>query len=431
MTELGPPGRNPAEDASRSPALITLSPRQAALVDVLLILGVVALAIVVIGMVGSIFFAFGDIILTFFLAWLIAFILNPVVRRIVLLRPRIPRVVAVAVVYLALIAGFLAIIVIVAQSLVVSISDFITSLPKLDQDLPAILKPVQDWLATLGFGQVDIVAAARQLLERIGQSAAQIVGPLQSIAVASFGALGTMLIVVILSVYIVIDQDSIQSFVIRIIPPGRRDAVRLLERAVSDSFGGFLRGQAIIGITYGLVALGASAVLGLPFIGVTSAAAGILMAIPFFGPFVAWAPPVVAAVFGDPSKILPTLAIMGIGWFIVMNILQPRLMSNAVGLHPVVVLASVLIGGKIAGVAGAIFGIPIAAVISSLFLYYFALFGGEPSITERAARLIQERESRAVRVPREPTPGVDAELDEVASRPPVQSEGAAPADRSS
>ncbi len=136
------------------------------------------------------------------------------------------------------------------------------------------------------------------------------------------------------------------------------------------------------------------------------------MAIPFFGPFVSWAPPVIVAVFTDPGLILPTLVIMMIGWFVVMNILQPRLMAGAVGLHPIVVLASVIIGAKVAGVAGAIFGIPIAAVLSSLFFHYLEIFGSDRTVTARAARRVETRERRRVRVPREPRPGVDADVEE-------------------
>ena len=79
---------------------------------------------------------------------------------------------------------------------------------------------------------------------------------------------------------------------------------------------------------------------------------GVLMAIPFFGPFVAWAPPVVVAFLTQSGDTLPAFILMGIGWLLVMNLLQPRLMQEAVGIHPIVVLGSVLIGAKIAGIAG-------------------------------------------------------------------------------
>ena len=61
---------------------------------------------------------------------------------------------------------------------------------------------------------------------------------------------------------------------------------------------------------------------------------------------------------------------MGVGWLVVMNALQPRIMQGAVGIHPIVVLGSVLIGSKIAGIPGAIFGIPVAAVVSAFFFHF-------------------------------------------------------------
>lgn len=410
MTEPGPAERDRPEDLARTAAIFPLSRRQARLVDLLLALATVAMAIVVVGLLGKIFFDFGDVILTFFLAWLIAFILSPVVRGMIRHIPGLPRVVAVAMVYVVLIGVTLSLTVFVAQTLVVSISDFVASVPQLLADLPTILRPVQDWLQAFGFGQVDVVVAARQVLGYLSESASALVGPLQSLAVASLGAVGTLLIVVMLSVYIVIDQEAIQAFIFRLVPVGQREDFGHLEQAVSRSFGGFLRGQALIGVLYGIVALAASAILGLDFPAVTTAAAGILMAIPFFGPFVSWAPPVIVAVFTSPGLIVPTLAIMGVGWFVVMNVLQPRLMAGAVGLHPIVVLGSVIIGSKVGGVAGAIFGIPIAAVAASLFFHYLEIYGGRPPVAERAARRLEGREGRPIRVPREPQPGVDADV---------------------
>ena len=173
------------------PTLMPLSRRQARLIDILLILATIGLGIVVIGMVGQVFFAFGDVILIFFLAWLIAFVLSPVVRWIVEHVPRLPRVVAVVLIYLLLIVGLLAIVVFIAQALATGIAEFIAELPKLLADLPGILAPLQSWLDQFGFGQVDLQALAAQVLQSLRDSATTIVGPLQSIAVASVGAMGT------------------------------------------------------------------------------------------------------------------------------------------------------------------------------------------------------------------------------------------------
>ena len=215
-----------------------------------------------------------------------------------------------------------------------------------------------------------MAAQALAVLDNLDDVAAQLIDPLQSIAVASIGAIGLTLIIFFLSIYMVVDRDQIMAFLFRLVPPSFAEEARLLQSSVARSFGGFLRGQALMGIVYFAVALGASLLFGLPLVALTSVSAGILMSIPFFGPFVSWTPPVIVALLFEPSAILPVLAIMVIGWFVVMNILQPRIMQGAVGIHPIVVLASVLIGSRIAGIPGAIFGIPVAAVLSAFFFHF-------------------------------------------------------------
>jgi predicted PurR-regulated permease PerM len=208
----------------------------------------------------------------------------------------------------------------------------------------------------------------------------------------------------------VIDRDAIMTFLFRLVPPSYAEEARLLQNSIARSFGGFLRGQAVLGITYFLIALATSVVLGLPLEALTSTASGVLMAIPFFGPFLAWAPPLVSAVIFKPEALLPALAIMGIGWMVVMNVLQPRIMQGAVGIHPIVVLGSVLIGSRIAGIPGAIFGIPIAAVASAFFFHFLHRSTGDRSVTGRAAKRLSAREGRPVHVPREPAPGQAADV---------------------
>jgi predicted PurR-regulated permease PerM len=386
-----------------------LNERQGTLVTALLVLAVIVLTFVLIGIVATVFFAFGDIILIFFLAWLLAFILSPIVNRLTDVIPVLPRVVATIVVYAALAAAIIFVVVLLAGALATSISEFIQSVPQLREQLPQVLAAWQE--ALRGFGlQVDLVAQADDILNAIAGYAGQLVGPVQQLAVASIGALGSLLLVLILSLYMVVDRDQISTFLFTLVPRSRKEEARLLESSVSRSFGGFLRGQAILGVVYAAVALVTSAILGLQYAAVTTALSGFLMAIPFFGPFVAWAPPVVVAFLTQSGDALPAFILMGIGWLLVMNLLQPRLMQETVGIHPVVVLGSVLIGAKLAGVAGAIFGIPIAAVLSAFFFHYLAMTRDTAPVAERAAKRVEAREGRPIRIPREPAPGIDSDV---------------------
>ncbi|MDQ3127485.1 MAG: AI-2E family transporter [Chloroflexota bacterium] len=387
-----------------------MTDRQRRWLTAVLILGAFVLAMILLGFLADVFYTFGDTILVFFLAWLLAFILSPVVGGLTRLVPILPRIGAVVLVYATLVGAIVLVVVLVAGALAQSITAFITSVPTLRGDLPTLLAPWQERLNAIGLAQVDLVAQASSFLDNTATYAAQLVGPVQQLAVASLSALGSLLLVLILSLYMVVDRDKILSFIFRVVPPSMKEEARLLETSVAQSFGGFLRGQAILGLVYAAVAAVTSALLGLPYLPVTAAVAGVLMAIPFFGPFVAWAPPLIVALLTPGTAVLPAAILMGVGWFVVMNVLQPRLMQEAVGIHPIVVLGSVLIGSKIAGVTGAIFGIPIAAVLSAFF-FHFLVVTREPSpVATRAARRVEEREGRRVRIPHEPVPGVDPDV---------------------
>jgi predicted PurR-regulated permease PerM len=310
------------------------------------------------------------------------------------------------------VAILVVLVIVAAGALATSIAQFVASIPSIRTNLPTILAPWQDVLASIGLGQIDLVVQANDALAKLDQLAAALVEPLQQVAVASLGAVGTMLIVFFLSIYMVVDRDQIVSFLFRLVPPAYAEQALLLQTSVSRSFGGFLRGQALMGVVYFLIAVATSLVLGLPLAALTSVSAGILQAIPFFGPFLSWAPPVIVALVLQPSAALPALVLMMIGWVVVMNVLQPRIMQDAVGIHPIVVLGSVLIGSRVAGIPGAIFGIPIAAVVSAFFFQFLHRASGDRSVAGRAARRVAQREGRPVQVPREPSPGSAADIDD-------------------
>jgi predicted PurR-regulated permease PerM len=388
----------------------SLTPREHRWLTALLILATLAFAFVVMDYVGKWLTFFGDVIMIFFLAWLLAFILSPVANGLVHLFPRLPRSLAVIVVYSLLILILMSAILLVAQQLYSSITNLVTHLPTGDA-LRQKLQPEQNWLNSIGGNQIVLYDQVNLALDNLKNAASDLAKPIGDLAVASLGIFGNLLFIFFLSLYMAVDRDHIVSFLFRLVPPAYTDEARLLEHSVARSFGGFLRGQASMGLMYGSISMVASGLLGLPYLPVTATASGVLQAIPFFGPFLSWTPPVLVALFFKPEVALPVLIIMVIGWFVLMNIIQPRLMSEAVGLHPVAVLGSVMIGSKIAGIPGAIFGIPVAAVIASFFFYYLGRNRETGSVALRAAKVVEEREGRPVRVPRLPQAGQDEEVE--------------------
>ena len=182
-----------------------------------------------------------------------------------------------------------------SATLVTSISEFVANAPALETELTNLLGDLETRLAAVGL-TVNLANQAPPIVTNLQEWARQLIDPLQSVAVASIGIFGNMLILVILSIYIAIDREEIGAFIYRLVPPALVPQARVLQTSVSRSFGGFLRGQLIMGLVFGLFTAGVNIVFGLPYAALTTVTAGVLQMIPFFGPFVSWMPPVLVAI---------------------------------------------------------------------------------------------------------------------------------------
>lgn len=339
--------------------------------------------------------AFSDILLLFFLAWLIAFILLPIADWLYELG--VPRLAAVALVYLALLLG---IILLVRVALPV-IQDQVTRLVVKTEALfspanlnalgPAITAQLQQW----GMSQSDTNNLLNQLENNLPAAANAVLqnttNVFTSIVTSIISILLDTVIVLILSFYIMLDGRRLLRLFINNLPVSWRSDAHLLQEKIAKSFGGYIRGQLILGAFYGIATFLTLTVLGLQNGVIIALLSGILMLLPFVGPFFALVPPVILELLeASPDSRIRTLIILLIVLVIfqqiVMQVLAPRVLGESVGLHPLVVFAALLIGAKEAGIWGAFFGIPIAGVLFAMFRVFFDRF-------VRSSPLYQEKEA--------------------------------------
>jgi predicted PurR-regulated permease PerM len=124
-------------------------------------------------------------------------------------------------------------------------------------------------------------------------------------------------------------------------------------------------------------------VLSVDYALLASVIAAVVLLIPFLGPVVAVALPVTIALLTHPEVALFLFVALLALQQVIFNVLAPRILSRQVGLHPLVVFFAVLSGARVAGVWGAIFGVPIVAVVITMVSFYRA------TQDERAARLLE------------------------------------------
>ena len=328
----------------------------------ILLLPVIALGISTY-FVASVASAFSGILVMFFLAWLLAFVIDPVVSRIVARVPVLPRGAAAGLVLVATVVVAIGVLAVMASSVISSLSEITGTSSTFDDAIRRLLGPIQAQIDTLGI-TINLTRAASDLVAQLNGNARDLLTAALNGGLQLFSAGGA---VVFIAVVFVASKASFTAYLRRLVPPHHRVYYDEFVAAVSRSFGGFIRGQFITTALYGVVAGSIGFAFGAPFAPLILVVTAGLQGVPYFGQLVSWIPLVLITAVFEPSVIIPVTVTFAILLLIVQNVVSPRVMANTVGLNPVLVLAAVFIGSQVAGVFGAMFGVPVLAVLVSLF----------------------------------------------------------------
>jgi len=315
---------------------------------------------------------FSSLVLIVFLTWLLAFLITPLVDA---LDRRLPlgRGLAIVVAYGAVVGSAVLFVAVVVQ---VGVPEAADLLGRTDEITATIAAFVQDLQGALGIDRsvVDLAAivgdAQRSLVPAVTQ---QLNDQIQSIAGGVISVFGNLFIVVILSLYAVADPRSITDTLRRAVPNRHTENLLLVQRTVGRAFRGFLRTQLVLVAIQIALTLVLGLLFSLPYLFLLTATTALLMFIPFFGPPLALIPIAFVALAFRPETALLVIAILVVSQTILVNAVQPRLLREGVGLHPILVILALLLGSQVAGLWGAIFAIPVIAVLNLLLRYVIDL----------------------------------------------------------
>ena len=358
--------------AMREPML--LGPRERRWLLFFLVAGTALFAVLLGQFALEVLVRFSGILLILFLAWLLAFVMSPVVSAIEQ-ETGLGRGPASAIVYGVTLVALGFILFYTGAAITQQLSELTATFPDKAVEIEATLR---GWQESLQFGRLEInlVQMFETVQDQIGTLGGQLFDQIEAIAGVTVAALGSLVLILILSLYMVVDRDRILDKMRALVPRRYEDESLIFERSVGRAFGGFLRAQLILAVIQAILVAVVGTVFGIPFLFLVATLSSLLMLIPFFGPPLALIPPIVAALIYTPWFI-PVAIILIVVQTVLVNWLQPRLMQGALGLHPLLVLVGLLVGSTVAGVWGALFGIPVIAVIN-VFMNYF-LFRAVPN----------------------------------------------------
>ena len=268
-------------------------------------------------------------------------------------RRRIPRSLAILVVYLAVVIGFVIVGLVVIPPLVAQAN-------ALWAKIPEEFDKVQNFLIRSHIlrRRVTLAEAVQNAPNGSGAAVGTVLVALTSFA----GGIFEVVTVLILSFYLLIEARTMFDYFIRFVPAGRRDEAGEAAHEVVEKVSAWLRAQVILAGVMGTFAAVGLGLLNVPYFYVVALIAAVGETIPILGPIIAGVTAVAIAL-----TVSPQLALAVGVYFLVLhqleaNILVPKIMEKRVGVSPVAVMVALLIGGALWGVVGAILAIPTAAI---------------------------------------------------------------------
>ena len=343
----------------------------------------IAVTVALVSLALSAAWAVRNILLLVLVAAVLAVGLDPAVRR--LEGWGIPRGWAVVLIFLATVAFLALFMALVIPPLVREVRELASDIP----DYIRRLRTESSWFADLD-SKYHLSARLKTVTDRLPSLASSSFGTVLGITRSIAGMVFSLLTIAILTVYF-----------LTALPRGHLTAARLIRRDYSERdvqifeealqrIGGYVSGNIAISIVAGLASFIWLLALGVPFAAALAIWVAIADLIPTVGASLGAIPAVIVAFF---SSVVDGVAT--VGFFIVYQqvenyLIAPRVMRKAVDLSPAAVIISVLIGGSLAGFAGALLALPLAAaakvVIRAVWLRGDLEVPGQPSPTRHPTR---------------------------------------------
>jgi predicted PurR-regulated permease PerM len=331
------------------------------------------------------------------LSGVLAFAFTPLATR---LARWMPRALALGLAYLlglGVVFGFGAYVVATTASQVVSL---VTNLPAYAQQAQALQPRAEAMLVPFGVAPGTLGEVQQAAVTELQATGTLVARESLTRLADFFGTVVDLVLVLILSVYLAANGTRIAHWLKTETPGGTtRYRAHLLVAVVSRVVGGYIRGVLLLALLIGVLVGGGLAALGVPYAVLLGVLAFFMEFIPVLGVFISGAAAVAIAIFHFQEVLRPLLVV---AYFIIVHVIEgdligPRIMGKAVGIHPATGLVALVAGTELFGIWGALFAAPLAGLLQAvLTAAWLELRGGKPHeilqvMTEEASQQVEQR----------------------------------------
>jgi predicted PurR-regulated permease PerM len=326
--------------------------------------GLVAGGLLAYGLITG-FLAAGSVVVLFFFALLLASALEPLVDQLRGNRLPFGRGASLLLVYAAFFAAVLVLGLLIVPGALNQVGDLTDALPAALQRAKEATLNLQPETLRTSLGAI-IDAAIAALKPGPAPGVGQVVSQAQAIGTIA----GSALTILALVYFWMTERARLQRFVLSFLRPDQRAGTRQTWNAVELRLGNWVRGQLTLMAALAIMTGIAYSVLGLPSALLLALLAGIAEVVPIVGPAIGAVPAILVAVALKPDVLVFVIIAYVVIQVIEGNILVPIVMRNAIGVSPLLIILSLLVGTAVGGFLGALVAVPVIAGVEAMLEHF-------------------------------------------------------------
>ena len=293
------------------------------------------------------------------LATVVAFAVAPLVR---LLSRVMPSRLAIGIAYLITVVVVIGLLAFIALTVAAQTSSLVHQIGAYAKQAQDAQSTVAGLLAPLGITAAQVDTFRSELVTRLEQLAESGASGVLRYAREVVTIVADVVLVLILSLYFLAAGPKVRAWLQEHVPASQRQRARLATGIVNQVVGGYVRGTLTMAIFVGVLVGAGMGVLGVPYAALLGVVAFFMAFVPVVGTLISGTLCVVIALFQGWQ-----LALIVLGYFVVVHVLEsyvvgPRVVGEALGIHPAVALLALIAGTELFGFWGALFGAPLAGL---------------------------------------------------------------------
>jgi len=272
---------------------------------------------------------------------------------------KIPRPISILFIYVVMFSVIVSVLFLIIPPIIEQVNELTTNFPIILEKIISGVEALKDYSARHG-----VLDSIRENFGSISSNLQNAAGSVFSTVTGIFGGIVTFFLVLVITFYMVVEENAIKKIIWSIAPEQHQVYTMQLVNRMQKKVGLWLRGQLILSfIIFSLTYIGLL-ILNVEYALVLALIAGLTEFVPYLGPILAAIPAIFLAFTQSPMLAVFVAILYYVIQLVENNIIVPKLMQKVVGLNPIVSIAVLLIGFKIAGVVGAVLSIPVATAVS-------------------------------------------------------------------